>query len=116
MVLGGIILLLQGERYSVIRKKWLTKVFVTEDILSFFLQPAGGNHGWWEPFVHANWRTYRRCRIVCAALFLRVLFGSGNNFPQANSEDTNEPKCSSLDDWEVLGKIFGDPVYLGLLW
>ncbi|KAH8805275.1 RTA1 like protein-domain-containing protein [Xylogone sp. PMI_703] len=42
MVLGRIILLVQGERCSLIRKKWMTKIFVTGDILSFLLQAGGG--------------------------------------------------------------------------
>ncbi|KAF2264596.1 RTA1-domain-containing protein [Lojkania enalia] len=42
MVLGRIILLTNGEPYSLIRRTWLTKIFVTGDILSFLLQGAGG--------------------------------------------------------------------------
>ncbi|KAF7871628.1 hypothetical protein EAF04_003735 [Stromatinia cepivora] len=42
MVLGRIIVLTDGEQYSVIRAKWLTKIFVTGDVLSFLMQSAGG--------------------------------------------------------------------------
>ncbi|KAK2761753.1 hypothetical protein FQN54_001581 [Arachnomyces sp. PD_36] len=42
MVLGRIILLVDGEELSMIRKRWLTKIFVTGDILSFVMQGAGG--------------------------------------------------------------------------
>lgn len=41
MVLGRIIILLHGEALSPIRPSWLTKIFVTGDILSFFVQVAG---------------------------------------------------------------------------
>jgi hypothetical protein len=41
MVLGRIIILLHGEVPSPIRPSWLTKIFVTGDILSFFVQVAG---------------------------------------------------------------------------
>ena len=41
MVLGRIILLTDGESHSVIKKKWLTKLFVTGDVVSFFTQVAG---------------------------------------------------------------------------
>ncbi|RAK95692.1 RTA1-domain-containing protein [Aspergillus ibericus CBS 121593] len=42
MLLGRIILILRAESHAILKKKWLTKIFVTGDILSFFLQGAGG--------------------------------------------------------------------------
>ncbi|EXJ68067.1 uncharacterized protein A1O5_08682 [Cladophialophora psammophila CBS 110553] len=42
MVLGRIILSVDGESYSLIKKRWLTKTFVTGDVLSFFIQLGGG--------------------------------------------------------------------------
>lgn len=44
MVLGRIILLVDGEKSSVIRSKWLTKLFVAGDVLSFLVQSAGKTH------------------------------------------------------------------------
>ncbi|KAL7912368.1 RTA1 like domain-containing protein [Trichoderma velutinum] len=44
MELGRIISLVNGEPYCLIRKKWLTKIFVFGDILSFFLQGGGGGY------------------------------------------------------------------------
>jgi hypothetical protein len=41
MVLGRIILLLDGEKHSMIKKKWLTKVFVLGDFLSFAVLSYG---------------------------------------------------------------------------
>ena len=41
MQLGRIILATDGEKYSLIRRTWLTKVFVTGDVLSFGIQAAG---------------------------------------------------------------------------
>ena len=41
MVLGKIVRFVDGERYSLIPLKWLTKVFVAGDVLSFLLQMAG---------------------------------------------------------------------------
>lgn len=43
MELGRIILLVNGEDRSMIRKKWLTKIFVFGDVFSFLLQ-SGGMH------------------------------------------------------------------------
>lgn len=42
MTLGRIILLVGGEKYSVVKKRYLTKIFVAGDIFSFLLQSAGG--------------------------------------------------------------------------
>ena len=42
MVLGRIIRITDGEASSVIRSKWLTKIFVGGDVLSFLAQSAGG--------------------------------------------------------------------------
>lgn len=42
MELGRIILLTDGEQHSIIPKKWLTKIFVIGDVVSFCLQAAGG--------------------------------------------------------------------------
>lgn len=42
MILGRIILLADGEKYSLIRRQWLTKIFVTGDVISFFMQGTGG--------------------------------------------------------------------------
>ncbi|KAJ4988411.1 RTA1 like protein [Stagonosporopsis vannaccii] len=42
IILGRIILMVDGERYSMIRQKWLTKTFVAGDVLSFLMQGSGG--------------------------------------------------------------------------
>jgi hypothetical protein len=41
MMLGRIILLTDGEAHALIRKRWLTKIFVTGDVISFLMQGAG---------------------------------------------------------------------------
>lgn len=42
MILGRIIRVTEGEKYSFIRVQWLTKIFVGSDIFCFMLQGAGG--------------------------------------------------------------------------
>ncbi|CAI6332897.1 unnamed protein product [Periconia digitata] len=42
IILGRIILMTDGERRSMVRLKWLTKLFVTGDVISFLLQAGGG--------------------------------------------------------------------------
>lgn len=41
MVLGRIILLVDGEKHSMIKKKWLTKLFVAGDYISFSVLSGG---------------------------------------------------------------------------
>ena len=41
MELGRIILMTDGETHSLIRRKWLTKIFVCGDVLSFMTQASG---------------------------------------------------------------------------
>lgn len=41
MILGRIIRLLNGASCSLVRPSWLTKIFVTGDVLSFFIQSGG---------------------------------------------------------------------------
>ncbi|KAK4108852.1 RTA1 like protein, partial [Canariomyces notabilis] len=42
MVLGRLIRLLDGHKYALIRSTWMTKLFVSGDVLSFLAQGAGG--------------------------------------------------------------------------
>jgi hypothetical protein len=41
MILGRIILVVDGQKYSLVKKTWLTTIFVASDILSF-LAVSGG--------------------------------------------------------------------------
>lgn len=41
MELGRLIVVVHAEKHSLIRVKWMTKIFVTGDVLSFLLQAAG---------------------------------------------------------------------------
>jgi hypothetical protein len=41
MELGRIVLMVEGERSLFIRRTWLTKLFVTGDVLSFLMQSSG---------------------------------------------------------------------------
>lgn len=42
MVLGRIMVITDGEQHSIIRGRWLTKIFVVGDVVSFLMQGAGG--------------------------------------------------------------------------
>ncbi|KAI1478991.1 hypothetical protein K445DRAFT_329050 [Daldinia sp. EC12] len=42
MILGRIVELTDGESHTLIRRRWLTKVFVTGDVISLLFQSSGG--------------------------------------------------------------------------
>ncbi|KAK6209284.1 hypothetical protein LQW54_006388 [Pestalotiopsis sp. IQ-011] len=42
MILGRIVRLVDGAPHSIIPVQWLTKIFVATDVISFFMQGAGG--------------------------------------------------------------------------
>ncbi|KAI9860101.1 MAG: hypothetical protein M1824_003339 [Vezdaea acicularis] len=70
MSLGHIILSVDGESVSLIRKKWLTKVFVCGDVLSFLVQAAGGGvlaGGTAKAATNGQ-------RLILLGLFLQVIF------------------------------------------
>ncbi|RDW69338.1 RTA1 like protein [Coleophoma cylindrospora] len=70
MELGRIILLVDGENLSVIRKKWLTKFFVIGDVTSFLLQGGGGG-------ISASNSTSTRNlgqKILLIGLFIQIAF------------------------------------------
>ncbi|GIC93665.1 RTA1 domain-containing protein [Aspergillus udagawae] len=70
MLLGRIILLLQAEPHALLRRKWLTKIFVTGDVLSFLLQGAGGgiqSSGSLENMKNGE-------HIIVVGLFVQIFF------------------------------------------
>lgn len=72
MVLGRIIALVDGERHSLIRLKWLTKLFVAGDCVSFLIQSMGGGiqaAGTLE-LLHIG------KKIIVAGLFIQIFFFS----------------------------------------
>jgi hypothetical protein len=70
IVLGRVILLVDGEQYSLIRQKWLTKIFVTGDVISFLVQAGGGGiQGAGSlDLLHAGEK------IIVVGLFLQLAF------------------------------------------
>lgn len=70
MVLGRIIDLVDGERHSVIRLKWLTKIFVAGDSVSFLVQAMGGGiqAGGTLGLLHTGEK------IIVVGLFIQIFF------------------------------------------
>lgn len=69
MILGRLILLTDGERYSLVRRKWLTKLFVGGDVLSFMMQSAGGG-------IMSSGASGMKTgeKIIIGGLFIQILF------------------------------------------
>ncbi|UPK96667.1 hypothetical protein LCI18_007602 [Fusarium solani-melongenae] len=74
MVLGRLIQVLEGEDYSLIRVKWLTKLFLLGDILSFFGQGGGGGL-----LASANSKSTQDLgnAVILVGLGIQVVFFSG---------------------------------------
>jgi hypothetical protein len=70
MILGRIILLTDGEHHALIRRKWLTKIFVAGDVLSFLMQSSGGGL-----MASANSLDLGE-KVVIGGLFAQLLFFS----------------------------------------
>ncbi|WKT40374.1 RTA-like protein [Fusarium oxysporum f. sp. vasinfectum] len=66
MILSRVILLTEGEVHAVIRRRWLTKIFVVGDIISIELQSA-------EPSI--RWRHYLTTLYITSGfIWVRSLF------------------------------------------
>jgi hypothetical protein len=70
MILGRIVALVGGERHSVIRLKWLTKIFVAGDCISFLVQSIGGGiqAGGTLQLLHLGEN------IIVVGLFIQIFF------------------------------------------
>ena len=69
MVLGRLVLLTGGERYSLVRRTWLTKIFVGGDVISFMMQGAGGG-------IMSSGASGMKTgeKIIVGGLFVQILF------------------------------------------
>ncbi|KAH6953919.1 RTA1 like protein-domain-containing protein [Ilyonectria sp. MPI-CAGE-AT-0026] len=70
MELSRIIILADGENHALIKKKWLTKIFVVGDVISFFVQGGGG--GIQSSGTESSLNTGKY--IIVAGLFVQILF------------------------------------------
>ncbi|KAJ5613370.1 hypothetical protein N7510_006564 [Penicillium lagena] len=68
MTLGRIILLLDAEKCSLIRLQWLTKIFVSGDVLSFLMQASGAG------VMVANSNPSTGEHIILGGLFVQIIF------------------------------------------
>lgn len=59
MILGRIIVSVDGKSLSLIKKRWLTKIFVTSDVISFFVQLGGTYENTFEVVIWLFLTIYR---------------------------------------------------------
>ncbi|KAL4897458.1 RTA1 like protein-domain-containing protein [Aspergillus ambiguus] len=67
MELGRIIYLVKGEKLSLIRVNWMTKIFVAGDVLSFLMQASGAGL-----MVTAAQKTGEN--VILGGLFVQIIF------------------------------------------
>ncbi|KAF4972012.1 hypothetical protein FSARC_1342 [Fusarium sarcochroum] len=68
MELGRISMMVNGDEYLIIRRRWMTRIFVMGDVLSFFTQGAGGG------FMAKASRAKMGTTIIVVGLFIQVIF------------------------------------------
>ncbi|KAK9461514.1 RTA1 like protein-domain-containing protein [Lipomyces oligophaga] len=71
MFLGRIISRIHGESRTVVPRKWLTRIFVTSDVICFFIQGAGA--GLLARSDSAS-QTQNYQKIILAGLVLQIIF------------------------------------------
>ncbi|GAB1198666.1 hypothetical protein APSETT444_007994 [Aspergillus pseudonomiae] len=72
MILGRIILLTDGEIHAMLKRRWLTKTFVFGDVLSLFLQAAGGSLLGGADENNSLMKTGEH--VIIAGLFVQLFF------------------------------------------
>ncbi|KAJ5677833.1 uncharacterized protein N7477_003466 [Penicillium maclennaniae] len=68
MTLGRIIYMLEAEKLSIIRIGWLTKIFVTGDVLSFLMQASGAG------LMASSSDPSTGEHIIIGGLFVQIIF------------------------------------------
>ncbi|KAG4259825.1 major facilitator superfamily transporter [Fusarium proliferatum] len=70
MELGRIVDLVDGDHYLYVRRRWLTRIFVIGDVLSFFMQGAGGG------MMGSDDTDFRKLgeKLIVFGLFVRIVF------------------------------------------
>ena len=69
MSLGRLMRATDGEKYSIVRVRWMTKIFVIGDVLSFFIQGGGGGIMAGGDMDKINMGQ----KIILAGLFLQII-------------------------------------------
>lgn len=96
MVLGRIIMVTDSEQHSLIRQKWLTKIFVTGDVISFMVQAGGA--GIMASGSESGMHTGEK--VVVAGLFIQLAFFGFFMFVGSlfYTRINRQPTSKSVDD------------------
>lgn len=96
MVLGRIIMVTDSEQHSLIRQKWLTKIFVTGDVISFMVQAGGA--GIMASGSESGMHTGEK--VVVAGLFIQLAFFGFFMFVGSlfYTRINRQPMSKSVDD------------------
>lgn len=127
MILGRLIVLVDGEAHSPIRVKWLTKIFVGGDVLSFLAQSAGtslsifttskhqsNTSRWWdarqsqETIRRRPRRAHHHSRSRDPSPLLRTLCNHLGNLPLAHQSYAQPTLQTTL---HPMGKLPVHPVH-----
>lgn len=76
MILGRLIQLTRGDQFALIRRKWLTAIFVAGDVLSFITQTIGGvmiTSSKGDAQTIANTKKNGK-NIILGGLFIQIIF------------------------------------------
>ncbi|KAF1809549.1 RTA1-domain-containing protein [Eremomyces bilateralis CBS 781.70] len=71
MELGRIVLMVDGESHLFVRRTWMTKIFVTGDVLSFCMQGAGGGL---LAVADTQKSVDAGSNIIVGGLFIQIIF------------------------------------------
>ncbi|EPE07796.1 hypothetical protein F503_00518 [Ophiostoma piceae UAMH 11346] len=71
MVLGRLVVILNGEKHTLIKPKWITKIFVAGDVMSFLAQGAGGGM---LSSAKKESDVTRGNNVIIAGLVIQILF------------------------------------------
>ncbi|KAH6680160.1 RTA1 like protein-domain-containing protein [Halenospora varia] len=71
MILGRIIVSIDGESHSIVKKRWLTRIFVVGDAVTFFIQAVGGGR---MSSKGTNSSRELGSHIVIAGLLLQIVW------------------------------------------
>ncbi|CAI7654469.1 unnamed protein product [Penicillium pancosmium] len=74
MELGRVILLVRGERFSIVRVNWLTKIFVAGDVLSFLMQASGAGLMVTAANGGSSSSASTGKTVIVGGLFVQILF------------------------------------------
>lgn len=101
MELGRIVELIQGDHYLFIRRTWLTKIFVTGDVISFLIQ-GGGMYQYYKSLLQLS-NLMQVVGYWHPTTPRRVTLDPTLSLPASSSRSSSLASSSSLPPCSILG-------------